>query len=93
MRAFQGALVVKNPPTNAGDINRWEFNLWVGKIPCRRAWQSTPAFLPGESHGQRRPVSLSPGSPVVIHDRSDLTCIVQESNNHRYQAKCKENKY
>ena len=26
---------------------------WVGKIPWRRAWQSTPVFLPGVSHGQR----------------------------------------
>ena len=23
-------------------------NPWVGKIPCRRAWQPTPVFLPGE---------------------------------------------
>ena len=23
------------------------------KIPLGRAWQSTPLFLPGESHGQR----------------------------------------
>ena len=30
---FPGALVVKIPPANAGDVNRWEFNLWVGKIP------------------------------------------------------------
>ena len=22
-----------------------------GKIPWRRKWQSTPVFLPGESHG------------------------------------------
>ena len=22
-----------------------------GKIPWRRAWQPTPVFLPGESHG------------------------------------------
>ena len=27
------------------------FDRWVGKIPCRRAWQPTPVFLPGESHG------------------------------------------
>ena len=27
---------------------------WVGKIPWRGAWQPTPVFLPGESHGQRR---------------------------------------
>ena len=25
----------------------------VGKIPWRRKWQPTPAFWPGESHGQR----------------------------------------
>ena len=29
------------------------FDPWVGKIPYRRAWQPTPEFLPGESHGQR----------------------------------------
>ena len=28
-------------------------SLWVGKVPWRRAWQPTPVFLPGESHGQR----------------------------------------
>ena len=32
---------------------RRRFDPWVGKIPQRRAWQSTPVFLPGESHGQR----------------------------------------
>ena len=26
---------------------------WVGKIPGRRNWQPTPAFLPGDSLGQR----------------------------------------
>ena len=29
------------------------FDPWVGKIPLRREWQPTPAFLPGRSHGQR----------------------------------------
>ena len=28
-----------------------QFDSWVGKIPWRRAWQPTPVFLPGESHG------------------------------------------
>ena len=32
---------------------RCGFDPWVGKIPWRRAWQPTPVFLPGESHGQR----------------------------------------
>ena len=31
--------------------HRWRFDPWVGKVPWRRAWQSTPTFLPGESHG------------------------------------------
>ena len=34
---------------------------WVGKIPWRRAWQPTPVFLPGESHGQRSPVATVDG--------------------------------
>ena len=29
------------------------FDPWVGMFPWRRAWQPTPVFLPGESHGQR----------------------------------------
>ena len=52
------ALVVKNPPTNAGDM-RCAFNPWVRKIPWRRKWQPTPVFLPGKSHGQRILVSYS----------------------------------
>ena len=31
-----------------------------GKIPWRRKWQSTPVFLPGESHGWRSLVGYSP---------------------------------
>ena len=37
-----------------------EFNSWVGKIPWRRKWQSTPVLLPGKSHGQRSLVGYSP---------------------------------
>ena len=33
---------------------------WVWRIPWRRAWQPTPVFLPGESHGQRCLVGYSP---------------------------------
>ena len=43
-------LVIKNPSANAGNIRN---NPWVEKIPWRRAWQPSPVFLPGESHGQR----------------------------------------
>ena len=50
--ASQVALAVKNPPATAGRGKRWGFDPWAGKIPWRRAWQSSPIFLPGESHGQ-----------------------------------------
>ena len=33
---------------------------WIGRSPWRRAWQPTPVFLPGESHGQRSLVGCSP---------------------------------
>ena len=46
-------LVVNNPPANAGDVRDLGSKFWVGKIPWRRAWQPTPVFLSGESHGQR----------------------------------------
>ena len=48
---------------------RHGFNLWVKKIPRRRAWQPTPVFLPGESHGQRSLVGYSPRG----HKESDTT--------------------
>ena len=38
---------------------RCMFNSWVRKIPLRRKWQATPAFLPGESHEQRSLVDCS----------------------------------
>jgi len=32
---------------------RPRFDPWIGKIPWRRQWLSTPVFLLGEFHGQR----------------------------------------
>ena len=43
------------------------FNPWVRKIPWRRSWQSTPVFLPGESHGQRSQVGHSPRGRKESH--------------------------
>ena len=47
---FPGGSDSKESAFNAGDPG---FNPWVRKIPWRREWQLTQAFLPGESHGQR----------------------------------------
>ena len=52
--ASQVSLVVKNPLVNAGDIcKRYGFDPWVGNMPWRRAGETPPVFLPGESHAQR----------------------------------------
>ena len=63
--------MVKNLPASTGDI-RDRFSPWVGKIPWKRAQQSTPVFLPEESHGQRSLTGYSPGSHRVGHDSRDL---------------------
>ena len=63
--------MVKNPPANTGDIR--DLGLTLGwKIPWKRAWQLTPVFLPGESHGQRSLGGHSPWGRRVGHDYSDL---------------------
>ena len=43
-----------------GRHRRCRFDPWVVKIPWRRAWQSTPVFLPAESHRQRSLAGYSP---------------------------------
>ena len=45
--------MVKNPPANAGDARDVGSIPGSGKIPWSRKWQPAPAFLSGESHGQR----------------------------------------
>ena len=54
--AFLVAQMVKNLPAV---WETWVRSL-VGKIPWRRAWQPTPVFLPGESHGLRTLAGYGP---------------------------------
>ena len=58
--ASQVALVVKNPPVNAGDIRDEGSIPGLARCPWRRTWQPTPVFLPEEFHGQRSLVGYSP---------------------------------
>ena len=39
---------------------RLGFDPWVGKVPWRRDWQTSPVFLPGEFHGQTSLVGYNP---------------------------------
>ena len=60
--------MVKNLPASAGDM-RFGLDSWLRKIPWRRAWQSTPVFLPGDSYRQRSLAGYSPSG----HIESDMT--------------------
>jgi len=60
LSASQVPLVVMSPPASVGRCKRFRFNPWVRKILWRGAWQTTPFFLPGKSHGQRSLVGYSP---------------------------------
>ena len=70
-----GGASVKEPACYCRGLKRCGFNPWVGMIPWRRAWQPTPVFLPGESHGRRSLVGYSPYSPTqrAGHNWSDWT--------------------
>ena len=59
--ASQVVLVVKNPTANEGANKR-----------CRWAWQPTPVFLPGESHGQRSLAGYSLYGPKEL-DMTETT--------------------
>ena len=52
MHIRTGGAIGKEPACQCRKHKRREFDPWVGKIPWRRAWQPTPVFLPGESHGE-----------------------------------------
>ena len=49
---FPGGSVAKDSACQSRRLGTCVFDPWVRKIPWRRKWQPTPAFLPGESHGR-----------------------------------------
>ena len=60
VRVDPGGASGKEPACQCKRDKRWGFDPRVGKIPWRRAWQPTPVFFAGESHGQRSLVPYSP---------------------------------
>ena len=57
---FPGGTNGKEAICQCRRCRRLRFYPSVGKMPWRRAWQPTPVFLPGDSHGQKRLVGYSP---------------------------------
>ena len=68
-RAFQLALVVKNPAVNAGDLRDVGSISGLGRSPGGGAWQPTVVSLPEESHGQKNLV----GYGSQGHKKSNTT--------------------
>ena len=60
---------------SACQCRKCRFDSWSGKILCRRKWQPTSVFLPGNFHGQRSLAGYSPWGRRVGHDWSDLAHI------------------
>ena len=50
----------KEPACKFRRHKKCRFDPWVGKISWKRAWQPTPVFMPGESHGGRSLVGYTP---------------------------------
>ena len=66
---YSWASLVAQTVKNCLQCGRPGFNPWAGTIPWRRAWQSTPVFLPGESPRTEEPGGLqSMGSQRVGND-------------------------
>ena len=67
---FSGGASRKEPAYQCRRHKRHRFDPWVGKIPWRRAQQSTLVFLLGEAHGQR---SLEGAGPQSLTELTEAT--------------------
>ena len=72
----------KEPASQCRRPKRREFDPLVRNIPWRSAWQPTPIFLPGESHGQR---SLEDYGPQGLKE-SDRTEVTEHTHRHSSDA-------
>ena len=85
-RGFPGCTSGKEPTCQCRRRKRCRLNPQVRKIPWRRKWQPTPAFLPGESHGQR---SLEGQSPKGCKESHTL---LKQFNRQAYTRSLKDTK-
>ena len=59
-RGFPGGASGKESAHQFRRHKKCRFDLGVRKMPWRKAWQPTPVFLSGQSHGQRSLMGYSP---------------------------------
>ena len=95
-RGFPGDISGKELACQCRRHKSGRFDPWVGKILQGRAWQLTPVFLPGKSHGWRSLVGCSPwgrgesDTTERLHFHFSLSCI-GEGNGNPLQCSCLEN--
>ena len=73
--SFRGGASGTEPACQCRRHKRGRFDPWVGKIPWRSAWQPTPVFLLGGSHGQRSLLGYSPEG----HKELDTTKVAERN--------------
>ena len=64
----QAALMTKKSTYRCRRRKRHRFDPWVRKIPGRRKWQPTAAFMLEKFRGERSLVGFSPWRHRVGHD-------------------------
>ena len=57
---FPGGTSGEEPACQCERCKRLGFDPWTGRVLWRRAWQPTPVFSSGKSHGQRSLAGHSP---------------------------------
>ena len=93
VKVFPAGASGKEPAWQCRRHRRCWFHPWVRKIPWRRAWQTTPVFLPGESCGQRSLVGCCLWDHTQLDKTEGLsmrTC-TGEGNGNPLQYSCLEN--
>ena len=65
----------KESAYQCGSLRRHGLDPWVRMVPWRRAWLSTPIFLPEESQGQRSLAGYSPWGQTELDRTEPLTLV------------------
>jgi len=80
--SFPGGSSGKESTWRCRRYKRCGFNTWVGKIPWSRNWQTTPVFVPGKFHEQRRvPCVIQSISSVIYFVPSSVRMSIFQSPN------------
>ena len=94
---FRIAIIKKGFPGGSGKgftcqcmrHKRHRFDPWVGKIPCSRKKQPTPAFLPGKDHEQRSLAGYSPRGRQESDTTERRSPYVPLSKRQKYNKCCR----